>query len=79
MNMERQTPHPYVTWEPLFKRGERKTPCADRIVESGIKHVVVGISDPNPDIFGQGRKRLRDGGISGALLVVINELISGFM
>lgn len=53
----------YVTLEPCSKRGDRKTPCAERIVHSGIKHVVIGISDPNPDIFGKGRKKLLDAGI----------------
>jgi ATP-dependent DNA helicase RecG len=53
----------YVTLEPCSKRGERKVPCADRIVQSGIKHVVVGIPDPNPEIFGKGMKKLRDAGI----------------
>jgi pyrimidine deaminase RibD-like protein len=53
----------YVTLEPCSKTGERKVPCADRIVQSGIKHVVVGIPDPNPEIFGKGMKKLRDAGI----------------
>src|SRR2546421_5513509 len=39
----------YVTLEPCTKRGPRKTPCADRIIASGIKHVVIGIKDPNPE------------------------------
>jgi predicted HTH transcriptional regulator len=53
----------YVTLEPCTKRGDRKTPCADRVVSSGIKHVVIGIPDPNPDIFGKGSQKLRNAGI----------------
>jgi ATP-dependent DNA helicase RecG len=53
----------YVTLEPCSKRSDRKTHCAERIARSGIKHVVIGISDPNPDIFGKGRKKLLDAGI----------------
>jgi pyrimidine deaminase RibD-like protein len=53
----------YVTLEPCTKRGSGKTPCAERIIRSGIKHVVIGISDPNPDIYGKGRKKLLDAGI----------------
>ena len=53
----------YVTLEPCTKRGDRKIPCADRVVNSGIKHVVIGIPDPNPDIYGLGSKRLVDAGI----------------
>jgi ATP-dependent DNA helicase RecG len=56
----------YVTLEPCSKRGDRKIPCAERIVRSGIKHVAIGISDPNPDIFGKGRKKLLDAGIKVA-------------
>ena len=54
----------YVTLEPCSKWGAGKTPCADRIVDSGIKHVVIGIADPNPDIYGKGSRKLLDAGIT---------------
>ncbi len=49
----------YVTLEPCSKRGHGKTPCADRIVAARIPHVVIGIRDPNPDIYGRGEEKLR--------------------
>jgi ATP-dependent DNA helicase RecG len=53
----------YVTLEPCSKRGDGKTPCADRIIAAGIGHVVIGIHDPNPDIYGEGEARLKREGI----------------
>lgn len=56
----------YVTLEPCTKRGDRKTPCADRVVRSGVRRVVIGIQDPNPDIYGKGAGKLRDAGLEVA-------------
>jgi pyrimidine deaminase RibD-like protein len=53
----------YVTLEPCSKRGDGKTPCADRVVAAGIQHVVIGIHDPNPDIYGRGKEKLKRGGV----------------
>lgn len=52
----------YVTLEPCTKRGPGKTPCADRIIQAGIRHIVIGIKDPNPEIFGEGERKLREAG-----------------
>ena len=49
----------YVTLEPCSKRGDGKTPCADRILDARIPHVVIGIRDPNPDIYGRGEEKLK--------------------
>jgi len=52
----------YVTLEPCAHFG-RTPPCVDRIVASGIKHVVVGMIDPNPKNNGRGVALLRQRGI----------------
>lgn len=38
-------------------------PCTDAIIQSGIKKVVIGLEDPNPNIIGSGITKLRDNGI----------------
>ena len=43
----------YVTLEPCCHFG-RTPPCVDRIIQSGIKEVCIGMSDPNPLNNGRG-------------------------
>lgn len=52
----------YVTLEPCVHFG-RTPPCIDRIIESGVREVVVGMSDPNPKNNGKGINALRQRGI----------------
>jgi len=52
----------YVNLEPCFHHG-KTPPCTDLIIESGIKHVVYGMKDPNPEVVGQGIAQLRKAGI----------------
>ncbi|MBW1790413.1 MAG: bifunctional diaminohydroxyphosphoribosylaminopyrimidine deaminase/5-amino-6-(5-phosphoribosylamino)uracil reductase RibD, partial [Deltaproteobacteria bacterium] len=52
----------YVTLEPCNHQG-RTPPCTEAILKSGIRRVVVGMKDPNPDVSGGGCRRLRKEGI----------------
>lgn len=53
----------YVTLEPCCTHG-RTPPCVEAIVASGIKHVVVGATDPNPAHAGKGLDLLRQAGVT---------------
>lgn len=52
-----------TTLEPCSRRNTPKRPCAERIVEAGFRTVYVGIYDPNPRIYREGWRTLRDGGV----------------
>ena len=52
----------YVTLEPCSTQG-RTGACTDAIIESGIKRVVVGATDPNPAHAGRGFEVLRAAGL----------------
>lgn len=57
----------YVTLEPCSHYG-KTPPCAKRIVEVGIKRVVVGMIDPNPLVAGKGIEILQAAGIDVTIL-----------
>jgi diaminohydroxyphosphoribosylaminopyrimidine deaminase/5-amino-6-(5-phosphoribosylamino)uracil reductase len=52
----------YVTLEPCSTHG-RTPPCTDAIIAAGIKRVVVGATDPNPNHAGRAFKILKRAGI----------------
>lgn len=52
----------YVTLEPCCHHG-KQPPCTDAILEAGIRRVVVGSGDPNPQVCGKGIRILREHGV----------------
>lgn len=62
----------YVSLEPCSHWG-KTPPCADLIVRSGIKRVVVAITDPNPQVSGKGIEILRSAGIEVEVGVMSEE------
>lgn len=51
-----------VNLEPCSHHG-KTPPCADLIIERGLKRVVIGMQDVNPIVAGNGIKKLKDAGI----------------
>lgn len=53
----------YTTLEPCVNVGSSKESCAELISRSGIAAVVIGRYDPNPRIYREGWKTLRERGV----------------
>ena len=62
----------YVTLEPCSTPG-RTGACTDAIIAAGLKHVVVGATDPKPAHAGRGLEVLRAAGIEVAAGVLADE------
>ncbi|AFJ03567.1 Diaminohydroxyphosphoribosylaminopyrimidine deaminase / 5-amino-6-(5-phosphoribosylamino)uracil reductase [Methylophaga frappieri] len=71
----------YVTLEPCSHVG-RTPPCADALIEAGIRRVVIAMKDPNPKVAGKGIARLEKAGIDvicGVLSEQAAQLNPGFI
>jgi len=52
----------YVTLEPCSHYG-KTPPCAQKLIDYGVKRAVIAVVDPNPEVAGRGIKMLRKAGI----------------
>lgn len=62
----------FVTLEPCSTQG-RTPPCTDAIIAAGIRHVIVGAFDPNPEHQGHGLDVLKAAGVSVESRVLADE------
>ncbi|WP_370875859.1 bifunctional diaminohydroxyphosphoribosylaminopyrimidine deaminase/5-amino-6-(5-phosphoribosylamino)uracil reductase RibD [Caldalkalibacillus uzonensis] len=53
----------YVTLEPCSHHGTTP-PCADAVIEAGIRRVVIAATDPNPLVSGRGVEKLKAAGLA---------------
>ena len=70
----------YVTLEPCCHEG-RTGPCVTALIEAGVRRVVAGCKDPNPEVSGKGLRALARAGVETAVGVereACEDLIRGF-
>lgn len=70
-----------VTLEPCAHQG-RTGPCTDRLIEAGLRRVLVGHVDPHREVAGRGVRRLRRAGVGvdlGVLEAECREQHRGFL
>lgn len=71
----------YVSLEPCCHWG-RTPPCADALIDAGVRRVVVAVEDPDPRVAGNGIARLRAAGLvvdTGLGAEEATEINAGFL
>jgi diaminohydroxyphosphoribosylaminopyrimidine deaminase/5-amino-6-(5-phosphoribosylamino)uracil reductase len=71
----------YVTLEPCSHHG-RTPPCAQGLIDAGVRRVVAAMPDPNPLVAGDGLAMLRESGVEtlvGLLEADADALNPGFL
>ncbi|PUE41891.1 riboflavin biosynthesis protein RibD [Limnohabitans sp. Bal53] len=64
----------WVTLEPCAHQG-RTGPCCDALAAAGIGRVVAALTDPNPQVAGQGMARLAAAGVQTEILDATDEIV----
>ncbi len=54
----------YVNLEPCCHTNKKTPPCAQMVIERGVKTVIYGMNDPNPQVSGKGIQMLKDAGVT---------------
>ena len=62
----------YVTLEPCAHHG-RTPPCAEALIEAGVRRVVGALEDPDEAVSGRGYGRLQDAGVEVEVGLLQNE------
>lgn len=62
----------FCTLEPCSTSG-RTGPCTEAIVQAGLRHVVVGTVDPNPDHAGAGLEWLKEHGVTVETRILVDQ------
>ena len=74
----------YTTLEPCTHRNHPKVACCDRVIDRGLKRVVIGTLDPNPIVCGMGELKMQEASIEITrfdpdLVPTIRSLNEGFV
>ncbi|HBH18514.1 MAG TPA: bifunctional diaminohydroxyphosphoribosylaminopyrimidine deaminase/5-amino-6-(5-phosphoribosylamino)uracil reductase RibD, partial [Cyanobacteria bacterium UBA9579] len=62
----------YINLEPCSHFG-KTPPCVNKVIESGIKRLVIGMVDPNPLVAGEGIRRAKEAGIEVTIGILEKE------
>lgn len=62
----------YINLEPCCHYG-KTPPCVNKVIESGVKRVVVAMKDPNPSVAGRGIELLKQAQIEVTIGILENE------